>query len=186
VNLYKYEAQRYGNSVVRFLSFKNDEEHKLGETPIHGGMLKVYRGVDDKGHLSYTGQSSFKYIPVDEDVELNLGAVANVVVEPTLMDYRTENYRFDRRGNISGWDEIRTFKIEVRNTRDINVKVEIKRNFNTQYWDIDNSGGFGVYEKVDMDTVKFTLDLSPRSAKEFKYVVRTYHGVRQEDWTRAQ
>jgi len=25
VNLYKYEQQRYGNSVVRFLSFKNDE-----------------------------------------------------------------------------------------------------------------------------------------------------------------
>ncbi|MHC4088494.1 MAG: hypothetical protein ACYSU5_25305, partial [Planctomycetota bacterium] len=75
VNLYKYEQERYGNSTVRFLSFKNDEEHKLGETPIPGGMLKVYRGADDKGHLSYTGQSAFKYIPVDEDVELNLGAV---------------------------------------------------------------------------------------------------------------
>ena len=39
VNLYKYEEQRYGPSVVRFLSFKNDKEHKLGETPIPGGML---------------------------------------------------------------------------------------------------------------------------------------------------
>jgi hypothetical protein len=107
------------------LSFKNDKEHELGETPIPGGMLKVYRGVGDKGHLSYTGQSSFKYIPVDEDVELNLGAVANVVVEPKLMDFETENYRFDRRGNISGWDEIRTFKIEVKNTREIPVKVRL-------------------------------------------------------------
>jgi len=41
INLYKYEQERYGNSVVRFLSFKNDEEHKLGETPIPGGLLKV-------------------------------------------------------------------------------------------------------------------------------------------------
>ena len=98
VNLYKYEQQRYGNSVVRFLSFKNDEEHELGETPIPGGMLKVYRGVGDAGHLSYTGQSSFKYVPLDEDVELNLGRVANVVVEPELMEFKTENYRFDRRG----------------------------------------------------------------------------------------
>ena len=185
INLYKYEEQRYGPSVVRFLSFKNDEEHKLGETPIPGGMLKVYRGVGDTGHLSYTGQSLFKYIPVDEDVELNLGPIANVVVEPKLMDFKTENYRFDRRGNVSGWDEIRTFKIEVRNTRDINVRVEIKRNFNTQYWDIDNSGDFGSFEKVDLDTVKFTLDLKSRSAEEFQYIVRTYHGVRQEDWTRA-
>ena len=30
INLYKYEEQRYGPSVVRFLSFKNDKEHKLG------------------------------------------------------------------------------------------------------------------------------------------------------------
>ena len=182
INLYKFEEQRYGPSVVRFLSFKNDKEHKLGETPIPGGMLKVYRGVGNQGHLSYTGQSSFKYIPVDEDVELNLGPVANVVVEPKLMDYKTENYRFDRRDNVSGWDEIRTFQIEVRNTRDINVKVEIKRNFNTQYWNIKNSGDFGAYEKFNLNTVKFTLDLQSRSVKKFEYVLRTYNGTREEDW----
>jgi hypothetical protein len=184
VNLYKYEQERYGNSVVRFLSFKNDEEHKLGETPIPGGMLKVYRGVDDEEHLSYTGQSSFKYIPVDEDVELNLGPVANVVVEPTLMDYRTENYRFDRRDNITGWDEVRKFKIEVRNTRELGVKVEIQRNFNTPYWKLNKSGEFDKFEKVDLDTVKFTLILEPRSAKKFEYVLTTYHGVRREETSR--
>jgi hypothetical protein len=182
VNLYKYEEERYGPSVVRFLSFKNDEEHKLGETPIPGGMLKVYRDAGDQGHLSYTGQSSFKYIPVDEDVELNLGPVANIVVEPKLMDFETENYRFDRRDNVSGWDEIRTFQIEVRNTRDIDVKVEIKRNFNTQYWKINNSGDFGAYEKFNLNTVKFTLELQPRSEKKFEYILRTYHGEREENW----
>ena len=46
--------------------------------------MKVYRNVDDSKHLAYEGQSSFKYIPVGEEVELNLGAVADVVVEPTL------------------------------------------------------------------------------------------------------
>ena len=182
VNLYKYEQQRYGDSVVRFLSFKNDKEHELGETPIPGGMLKVYRSVGDAGHLSYTGQSSFKYIPVDEDVELNLGAVSNVVVEPKLMDSETENYTFDRRGDVSGWDEIRSFDIEVRNTRDIAVKVEIKRNFNTQYWDLSKSGDSGQFEKEDLDTIKFTLGLEPRSTKQFQYVVRTYHGQRQQSW----
>ena len=186
VNLYKFEQERYGNSVVRFLSFKNDEEHKLGETPIPGGMLKVYRSADDKGHLSYTGQSSFKYVPVDEDVELNLGAVANIVVEPTLMDFETKNYRFDRKHNISGWDEVRKFKIEVRNTREIPAKVEIRRNFPTQYFKLQKSGNFGEFENVDLDTVKFKLILKPRSAKKFEYVLTTYHGVRQEDWTRAR
>jgi hypothetical protein len=179
VNLYKYEQERYGNAVVRFLSFKNDEEHKLGQTPIPGGMLKVYRGVDNEQHLGYVGQSAFKYIPVDEDVELNLGAVADVVVEPKLMDFKTENYRFDRWKNIAGWDELRKFRIEVRNTRDLDVKVEIQRNFGTTYWDIDTSQK---YEGVDKDTVKFTLELEPRSKAAFEYLVRTYHGVREEDW----
>jgi len=182
VNLYKYEEERYGRSVARFLSFKNDEEHELGQTPIPGGMLKVYRGAGEGGHLSYTGQSSFKYIPVDEDVELNLGPVANVVVEPKLMDFKTENYRFDRRGDVSGWDEIRMFKIEVKNTREIPVRVEIKRNFNTQYWKLANNGDFGEFEKVDLITVKYTLVLEPRSTKSFEYVLRTYHGDREENW----
>jgi len=182
VNLYKFEQERYGNSVVRFLSFKNDEEHELGETPIPGGLLKVYRNAGDSGHLSYTGQSSFKYIPVDEDVELNLGAVANVVVEPKLMNFKTENYRFDRRGNVSGWDEIHTFEIEVRNTRDIPVKVEIKRNFNTSYWDLTERGDSGQFEKVDQNMVKFTLMLEPRSTRQFGYILRTYQGERQQDW----
>jgi hypothetical protein len=184
VNLYKYEEERYGQNVVRFLSFKNDKEHKLGETPIPGGMLKVYRTADDTGHLSYTGQSDFKYIPVDEDVELNLGAVANVVVEPTLMEYKTANYRFDRNRNISGWDEIRTLKVEVKNTRDIAVKVEIQRNFDSPYWTLTKSGEFGDFQQVDLDTVKFTLELKPRSVRQFSYILTAYRGVRAEETTR--
>ena len=182
VNLYKYDERRYGRAVTRFLSFKNDEKHDLGDTPIPGGMLKVYRTVDVDDHLSYVGQSSFKYIPVDEDVELNLGPVADVVVEPTLMDYKTEDYRFNNHRNISGWDEIHTFKVDVRNTRDLDVKVEIKCRFDTDYWKLEKSTAFEYYEKTDKNTVKFTLLLEPRSKKQFYYVLRTYHGVRQEDW----
>jgi len=180
VNLYKYEEERYGEGVVRFLSFKNDKKHKLGDTPIPGGMLKVYRSTDEQQHLGYVGQSAFKYIPVDEDVKLNLGAVANVVVEPMLMDFKTSNHRFNSKGNISGWDEVRTYKIEVRNTREIPVKIEIQRNFNTRYWDLKKSGVYGKYEKVDMDTVKFSLTLKPRTKQEFSYTVTTYHGTRAD------
>jgi hypothetical protein len=185
INLYKYEEERYGHSVVRFLSFKNDKEHKLGDTPIPGGTLKVYRTADKKGQLSYVGQSEFKYIPVNEDVELNLGAVGDVVVESKLMDFKTDNYRFDRNRNVSGWDEIRTFKMEIRNTREIPSKIEIQRNFNTPYWTLEKSGEFGQFEKVDVDTVKFTLVLQPRSTKKFEYVLTTYHGERQEERTKA-
>jgi hypothetical protein len=182
INLYKYDQRRYGNAVVRFLSFKNDTEHDLGDTPIPGGMLKVYRTVDQDQHLSYVGQSSFKYIPVDEDVELNLGPVTNVVVEPTLMDFKTERYTFNRHGNISGWDEVRTFKVEVRNTRDLDVKIEIKRRFDTNQWKLEKGTDFSNYEQLDKNTVKFTLLLEPRTRQQFNYILRTYHGEREEEW----
>jgi hypothetical protein len=180
VNLYKFEQERYGNQVMRFLSFKNDKAHKLGDTPIPGGTLKAFRDVGKEGRLSYEGQSRFKYIPLDEDVELNLGPVANVIVKPVLMDYRTARYLFDGKGNLSGWDEIRGFEISVKNTRAIPVKVEIRQNFKTASWEMEKAGDFGAYEKVDLDTVKFILKLGVRETKTFRYTLTTHHGKRAE------
>jgi hypothetical protein len=184
VNLYKYEEERYGRQVVRFLSFKNDQEHKLGQTPIPDGDLKVYRSVDDQKHLSYEGRSAFKYIPVNDKVELILGSVADVVVEPKLMDYKTENYRFNPKGNVSGWDEVQTFAVEVRNTRDVPAKIEIVRNFRTPSWDLKRAGDETGFERVDLDTVKFMVEMPPQSKKTFEYTLTTYQGVRAEDAAR--
>ena len=178
INLYKFEEERYRNQVRRFLSFKNDEKHELGETPIPGGAMKVFRTVDQTGSLAYEGTSSFKYIPVDEKVELDLGAVQNVIVEATLMKQATDQYKFNR-GNISGWNEIYNYEVEVRNTRSVPIKIEIKRNFNTAYWKLKKSGDYGKYEKDDKDTIKFTLELPPKSKKEFTYQLTTYHGENQ-------
>ena len=178
VNLYKYEEERYGRAPVRFLSFQNTEEHKLGETPIPGGGLRVFRDVNDDSHLSYEGASSFKYIPVGEDVELNLGAVGNVIVEPTLMDLSTSGYLFNGSGNINGWLETRKFQVKVKNTRDVAVRVDIRRNFPTQYWSLEQFGEYGEFKKVDLDTVKFLLELEPLSEKVFSYVLTTRHGKR--------
>ena len=129
-------------------------------------------------------QSSFMYIPVNEDVELNLGSVEDVVVEPTLMECRTDNYRFDRNRDVAGWDEIQVFEVKVKNTRDIPVKVEIRRNFETPYWTLQRSGQIDEFEKVDVDTVEFTCSWQPRSERTFQYTLTTYQGTRTEDWSR--
>ncbi|MHC4212106.1 MAG: LamG-like jellyroll fold domain-containing protein [Planctomycetota bacterium] len=175
INLYKYEQQRYGDSVIRFINFKNNEKHKLGDTPIPGGILKVYQTADEKKHLSYVGQSEFKYIPVNEDVELNLGPVADVTVKPTLMNYVNENYEFDPNDNITSWDEVQTFIIKLKNTRDVPVKIELQRNFKATRWNLATRQD---YEKIDLDTVKFTLTMAPRSEQQFEYVLTIPHEIR--------
>lgn len=184
VNLYKFEEERYGTSVNRFLSFKNDQDHKLGQTPIPDGDLTVYRSADAQKHLSYEGRSSFKYIPVNEKVELDLGSVADVAVEPNLIETKTDNYRFDTDGDVSGWDEIQVFHVAAANMRDVPVKVEITRNFESPYWDLKRADNVSSFEKVDLDTVKFTIELPAHTKKAFEYTLTTYTGVRAEDWSK--
>ena len=93
-----------------------------------------------------------------------------------------ENFKFDRERNPDGFDEIQTYTVTLTNTRDIPVKVEIKRNFDTQYWTLTHQGFSDAYEREDTDTVKFTTTLDPRSEKKFDYTVRLHRGTRQEDW----
>ena len=141
--------------------------------------MKVYRDLKDDKHLSYAGASSFKYIPVNEKVELNLGPVKNIVVKPTLMSMKTNRYRYNNKGNISGWDEIQIWKMEIKNTRDIPVEIEIKRNFHTNYWEIETKQK---YEKIDKDTIKFTTTLKPETEKTFEYELTIYHRENYKIW----
>ena len=41
-SLYKYDEERWGAQAIRFVSFTNDEEHNLGQTPIPNGTMKIY------------------------------------------------------------------------------------------------------------------------------------------------
>jgi hypothetical protein len=74
---------------------------------------------------------------------------------------------------------VRAYKVEVKNTRDVPVRVEIQRNFPTAKWAIENKGLVGQYEKVDLDTVKFSIDAPAGASNVFEYVLTTKHGTRE-------
>ncbi|MCP4612899.1 MAG: DUF4139 domain-containing protein [Planctomycetes bacterium] len=179
-SLYKYDEQRWGNQTIRFVKFANDEEHNLGETPIPNGDVKIYGKADSEGLLSYVGSTNIKYIPVDEEVELNLGRARLVKVEPKLMEFKSDNYLFDRRGNVAGWEEIRTWTIEIINTRELPVEIEITRGFGTSYWTIQSDAA---YEKHDATHARFKVNLEPRSKRTLGYTITTYHGTRENTLT---
>ncbi|MHC4264885.1 MAG: DUF4139 domain-containing protein [Planctomycetota bacterium] len=182
-SLYKYDEERWGRNTIRYVSFMNDEEHNLGQTPIPDGTVKIYGKADSEGHLSYVGSAGIKYIPVNEEVELNLGPARLVKVEPILMDENTDSYMFDRKGNIAGWDQIKTWKIKITNTRDLPIDIEITRGFETPYWKLDYEGEGMDYKKHDVTHARFNTTLKPRSKNEFLYTVRTYHGIREEEYS---
>jgi hypothetical protein len=179
-SLYKYDEERWGDQTIRFVKFANDTKHNLGQTPIPDGDVKIYGRADEQGHLSYVGGTGVKYIPVDGEVELNLGPARLVKVEPKLMDYKTESHVFDNNGNVAGWDEIRTWKIEITNTAALPIEIEITRGFSTAYWTLKADVP---YEKHDATHARFKQQLEPASKRALEYTVRTYHGLREQAFT---
>jgi len=181
-NLYRYEEEAYGKKPIRFLAFANDEKHKLGKEPIPDGLYKVFLKTGGEGRLAYVGAQASKYVPKGGEVNLNLGPTEDVSVKPTVMEYATDNYEWKSEPNrdelITGWDEHRTVKVEVSNYRDIPVTVEIRRNFNGKAWELTNQGDAGTYEKVDADTVQYTLKLAPHAKKTFTYQHTMHLGSR--------
>jgi len=143
-------------------------------------MMRIYGRADAEGHLSYVGGTGVKYIPVGEEVELNLGPARLVEVKPTLMDFRTANYVFDANDNIAGWDEVRTWKIEIANARTVPVEIEATRGFETPYWTLPFDDEDVAYEKYDATHARFTLTVPVRAKRRFEYTVTTYYGVRAE------
>jgi len=179
-NLYRFEAERYGNAAHRLVYFRNDKKHQLGNEPLPDGKIKVFREINDKQSLAYTGQVHSKYIPVNQEVELDFGAAREVKIEPVLMSEQTENYQFNNKGNISGFDRIQQWEIKLENNRDIPISVEVWRNFSNAYWDIDNArNNKGKFHKVDIDSVKYTVELPPQSKSTLAYTLTQYEGERQ-------
>ncbi len=86
-----------------------------------------------------------KYIPVNETVELELGNDPEVLIKPTLMDWQKTDIKFDQNGNVSGWTIKETWQFEVQNSKDIDVVLDIRRNFSGD-WDLETEAE---REKVD-------------------------------------
>jgi hypothetical protein len=160
--------------------FKNDEDHLLGREPLPDGNIKVFKNTGKNRQLGYIGHVSSKYIPVGQEVELDFGAARDVKIEPVLMSETTNNYRFNRNGDISGFDRNQEWEIRLENYQDMPVKIEVIRNFNTPHWKIKNhSGNKSGFTKMDIDTVKYTLEVPARSNTTLSYAITYYEGERQ-------
>ncbi|MCG3147481.1 MAG: hypothetical protein PCFJNLEI_00921 [Verrucomicrobiae bacterium] len=173
VSYYKFERERYGDQVIRYYRFKNDKESKLGNEPLPDGSVLALRTVSQDNLYNFVGRTNVKYIPIGEQVELELGNDREVMVKPTLMDWRKEDIRFDQWGNVAGWTIKEQWQFEVQNSKDIDVVLDIRRNFPGD-WDLKSEAK---YEKVDKSKVKFVLPLKNREKQKFTYELTTRYGT---------
>ena len=179
-SLYKFDRKRWGNDARNFLTFANDEDHKLGETPIPDGKMRIYRQADGQGRLSYVGGCDIKYIPVNEDVELDLGPARQVKVEPVLMEYATSDYDFGRQGYIAGWSETNAWTVKLTNARPLPVKVCFEHAMDSPNWRLTDKQGDADYEAWDATHLRFTQTIAPRTQDKLSFTTKEFFGTQMD------
>ena len=173
---YKFEKERWGNNVMRYYRFTNSVASKLGTEPLPDGQVKAFRVISGDQLYAFVGRTSVKYIPVDETVELELGNDREVLIKPTLMNWVKTDLRFDVHGDVKGWTIKETWEIELQNSKEIDVVVDLRRNFNGD-WSMTTQAP---YEKVDAYKVKFLIPLKPHEKQKFSYELTTRYGTNIE------
>ena len=143
---YRYRPAEYGDQLVRMYLLTNDEDSKLGTSPLPDGVVRVFRKSGKDG-LSYLTQQTIKYIPIGDKIELNLGPDPEVIFELIkLRIYRDELWlqihgtsdfrkiggdevRKIENASLAGWDEHAIFTQRIRNYTDTQIEVEVRRSF---------------------------------------------------------
>jgi hypothetical protein len=162
--LYRYRPHQYGPRPVRFFILANDAEHKMGESPLPDGIIRVFRDNGRDG-LSFFVAQSTKYIPIKEKIELNVGTDNQIVYERVVLDLARQNFLYDHAPPVVvGWEETRKWQEEVRNYRAKAIKIEIRH---VLPGDVDFSMEAGQAQGLklfDFQTPEYTMDLPARKA----------------------
>jgi hypothetical protein len=143
---YRYRPEEYGDQLVRMYLLTNNEESKLGTSPLPNGVVRVFRENGRDG-LSYLSEQAVKYIPIGDKIELNLGPDPEVIFE--LIKLRATRsdiwfqvngvsvfHKLDERGfraepnmSVVGWNDQEVYTQRVRNYTSKPIDLEIRRPF---------------------------------------------------------
>ena len=170
---YKFEREQWGDRVMRYYRFTNAEPSRLGKEPLPDGTVKAFRLANPEGLYAFVGTTQVKYIPVNEFVEMELGADQEVLVKPTLMNWEKSDLRFDADGNVKGWTVKETWQFELQNSKDLDLVLDLRRRFAGD-WDLQTTAS---YEKVDANKVKFLRPLKAHEKQKFSYELTTRYGI---------
>ena len=91
--VYRMRTHQYGPRPVRFFIWRNDSGHKLGDSPLPDGQVRVFRENGQDG-LSYLGQQLIRYVPIKASIEVNLGPDDLVVYETRKTSTERFNFTF--------------------------------------------------------------------------------------------
>jgi hypothetical protein len=171
--VYRVRAHQYGPRPVKFFIWKNNLEHKLGDGPLPDGQVRVFRRNDSDG-LGFLGTQRLNYVPVQADIEVNLGTDDLVTYSRRRTETSRLNFSFQPvHKHVTGWDERQMWTDKVRNFRDKPIKIELRLQF---AGDVTLTSEHPT-ESFDYNTTQADLDIPTSGAVDYSYQTYYLHGT---------
>ncbi len=197
---YRYRPAEYGQHLARLFLLRNDEKSGLGSTPLPDGIVRLYRDNGRDG-LSFLVNQKIEYVPIGQEIVLNLGQDPEVIHERVRISSKRDNFWF-RRGSpteyfsptkghrirshdrLVGWDDRDVWIERIRNYRDKPISVELRRGFPGHV--VFRSGLAPTL--YDFHTVQFSQTVGSGQKRDLTYelVVHQGHNKKQENVTLAE
>ncbi len=171
--VYRHRAYQYGPRPQRFFVWRNDKEHELGGSPLPNGVVRLFRENGREG-LSFLGQQTLNYVPIQAPIEVNLGPDDLIVITQTQQDVARMNFDFDQKNrHVTGWDERQRWIASVRNYRDKPIAFELRLQFSG---DVDFQSEQPA-NAFDFRTIESKFDVAPLDDTKFEYMTTVHHGT---------
>ena len=186
---YRYRAPEYDDRLVRMYLLTNDEESRLGTTPLPDGMVRVFRDNGRDG-LSFVAAQPIQYVPIGDKIELNLGVDPEVIFELVKLRVRRDNVWMHLRGAnlyrrvdqpgvdievdsvVAGWDEHGLFAQRIRNYTSKPIEVEVRRTFPGHVTFRSELEA----KRHDYRTVEYTATVEPGAKRDCRYEIVDHQG----------
>ena len=189
---YRYRPAEYGDQLVRLFILRNDEASSLGETPLPDGVVRLFRDNGRDG-LSFLTAYNSKYVPIGQEIELNLGTDPQVIYERIrLRSWRDDFWFRSKKGKkyfsptkgqqirqdypIAGWNDHEQRVERIRNYRDKPIEVEIRLSFQ----------GHVVFTSEldpklhDYRSPQFSAQIKPAESKDLEYEITYHQGINRK------
>jgi len=198
---YRYREPEYGPQLVRMYLLKNDKESKLGTTPLPDGVFRIFRD-NGRGGLTFLVAQQMKYIPIGDNIELNLGPDPDVIFELVktkvwrdnlwMLLGGTEIYRrvddgrlkIEVNSSVAGWDEHTVYNQRIRNYTGKPIDVEVRRSFDGHIVFRSSLGA----KNHDYRTAEYRKDIEPGESVDLLYEILQHmgHNAKQNNVTIEQ
>ncbi len=190
--IYRYRPAEYGEQLVRMFILRNDSKSTLGSTPLPNGIVRLFRDNGRDG-LSFLTAYQTKYVPIGQEIELNLGRDPEVIHERIRLRAWRDNFWFQGRRpkiyfspgqghriepnySVAGWDDHEQWAERIRNYRDTPIQVEIRRSY----------GGHVIFTSdlgptlYDYRSPQFTARIAASKERDLSYDVTFKQGINKK------